>query len=676
MFLGQADLTLVALATTRREGRFAAPTRSVRPLDILCKDLNENNENNSGEDIHLGFLFRLPEYVTDRYLRKDIPLEGSKRTARVRRIRSDCIRTSTEYNDLDDTANKIFKSLWKPIQISMNCERFIHEGPTDVPIAESRYENVIRDPPMAHGPSNDAVSMDKSGAQEWLPALSQQTQSNTDMTFNSSNPAEGPLRPRQAASQVSGQSGVSEVVILSRGMRSQEQVHPPAPRDLAYEGSYQNGGSQHIHSETRTSLNEENVTLPSMSNQSDPSQAGMRSGDFNLQPHSTYMPVPGPHDMSDPAQLRITGNLPFQQVHTTSARSNTHSDQSQMNITFDRFNPQPYLTYTPAPRPRDMSDSTQLGVTENLPFQQAHTTSARSNTHSDQSQMNITFDRFNPQPYLTYTPAPRPPDMSDSTQLGVTGNLPFQQVHMTSAHTDTQPDQSQMNITFDRFNPQPYLTYTPTPRPPDMSDSTQLGVTGNLPFQQSQMNITFDRFNPQPYLTYMPAAQPSAPLGHQKPAIPSGAYMELNQQSEDFRDGQAEPNGYQNEVQRRPQDMRVWNATVFNRGWRGQNTDDVNYFRNLTFYNIGDLRASASGKWWIELLYRDRTAENDSAPTISRNVALDDLPIKYAGYGYKMDGVAFVEANIIYQNLEFKKDLPYLAVKGRPDFKGFDMTWY
>lgn len=37
-----------------------------RRLDTLCKDLNENNENNLGEDMHLGFLFRLPEYVTDR----------------------------------------------------------------------------------------------------------------------------------------------------------------------------------------------------------------------------------------------------------------------------------------------------------------------------------------------------------------------------------------------------------------------------------------------------------------------------------------------------------------------------------------------------------------------------------------------------------------------------------
>jgi hypothetical protein len=92
-----------------------------------------------------------------------------------------------------------------------------------------------------------------------------------------------------------------------------------------------------------------------MSNQSDPSQAGMVSGDFNLQPHSTYMPVPGPH-MSDPTQLRITGNPPFQQLHMASARSDTQSDQSQMNITFDRFNPQPYLTYIPAAQPSALSN--------------------------------------------------------------------------------------------------------------------------------------------------------------------------------------------------------------------------------------------------------------------------------------------------------------------------------
>ncbi|KAH1340008.1 hypothetical protein KXW98_003781 [Aspergillus fumigatus] len=452
-----------------------------RRLDTLCKDLNENNENNLGEDMHLGFLFRLPEYVTDRHLRKDIPLDGSKRTARVRRIQSDCIRTGAEYNDLDDIANKIFKSLWEPIQISMNSERFIHEGPTDVSSAERHYENVIREPPMAHGTSNDAVPMDEPGAQEWLPAPSQQTQNDTETTVNSPNPAEGPLHQRQAASQVSGQSGASEVVLPSRGMRSQQHVHPLTPHGMDFEGSCesqrdteaftldylqvaavnmadQNGGSRRIPSATRNSLIEENATLPPMSNQSDPSQAGMVSGDFNLQPHSTYMPVPGPH-MSDPTQLRITGNPPFQQLHMASARSDTQSDQSQMNIT---------------------------------------------------------FDRFNPQPYLTYTPAPRPPDMSGSAQFGITRDLPFQQLHMTSASSDTQCG-------------------------------------------QSQMNITFDRFNPQPYLTYIPAAQPSALSNHQKPAGESGAYMVLHRQLEDIHDGQAERNGYQNEVQHRPEDqIRVW----------------------------------------------------------------------------------------------------------------------
>ncbi|KAH2845829.1 hypothetical protein KXW36_008809, partial [Aspergillus fumigatus] len=275
--------------------------------------------------------------------------------------------------------NKIFKSLWEPIQISMNSERFIHEGPTDVSSAERHYENVIREPPMAHGTSNDAVPMDEPGAQEWLPAPSQQTQNDTETTVNSPNPAEGPLHQRQAASQVSGQSGASEVVLPSRGMRSQQHVHPLTPHGMDFEGSCesqrdteaftldylqvaavnmadQNGGSRRIPSATRNSLIEENATLPPMSNQSDPSQAGMVSGDFNLQPHSTYMPVPGPH-MSDPTQLRITGNPPFQQLHMASARSDTQSDQSQMNITFDRFNPQPYLTYTPAPRPPDMSGS-------------------------------------------------------------------------------------------------------------------------------------------------------------------------------------------------------------------------------------------------------------------------------------------------------------------------------
>ncbi|KAH2021307.1 hypothetical protein KXV65_002913 [Aspergillus fumigatus] len=370
-----------------------------RRLDTLCKDLNENNENNLGEDMHLGFLFRLPEYVTDRHLRKDIPLDGSKRTARVRRIQSDCIRTGAEYNDLDDIANKIFKSLWEPIQISMNSERFIHEGPTDVSSAERHYENVIREPPMAHGTSNDAVPMDEPGAQEWLPAPSQQTQNDTETTVNSPNPAEGPLHQRQAASQVSGQSGASEVVLPSRGMRSQQHVHPLTPHGMDFEGSCesqrdteaftldylqvaavnmadQNGGSRRIPSATRNSLIEENATLPPMSNQSDPSQAGMVSGDFNLQPHSTYMPVPA----------------------------------------------------------------------------------------------------------------------SSDTQCG-----------------------------------------------------------------QSQMNITFDRFNPQPYLTYIPAAQPSALSNHQKPAGESGAYMVLHRQLEDIHDGQAERNGYQNEVQHRPEDqIRVW----------------------------------------------------------------------------------------------------------------------
>ncbi|KAH3337273.1 hypothetical protein KXW44_006741, partial [Aspergillus fumigatus] len=137
-------------------------------------------------------------------------------------------------------------------------------------------------------------------------------------------------------------------------------------------------------------------------------------------------------------------------------------------------------------------------------------------------------------PYLTYTPAPRPPDMSGSAQFGITRDLPFQQLHMTSASSDTQSDQSQMNL---------HMT--------SASSDTQCG--------QSQMNITFDRFNPQPYLTYIPAAQPSALSNHQKPAGESGAYMVLHRQLEDIHDGQAERNGYQNEVQHRPEDqIRVW----------------------------------------------------------------------------------------------------------------------
>ncbi|KAB8213562.1 hypothetical protein BDV33DRAFT_184538 [Aspergillus novoparasiticus] len=104
-----------------------------RRLELLCEDLNHlrhpTNDRLSKES-HLGFLFHLPSYMTDDYIRK-IPLKKSTRKIEIQRLHDGGLCRNAQDEAVDELAQKIFTFLWDKIERSIAREDFVsHEGPS------------------------------------------------------------------------------------------------------------------------------------------------------------------------------------------------------------------------------------------------------------------------------------------------------------------------------------------------------------------------------------------------------------------------------------------------------------------------------------------------------------------------------------------------------------------